>query len=977
MTYTDLVILIPCHSLEDFPTELPDDQATSLLNCFAVAWHPRFLAMSKTLPAWDRADEPPDTLENRLMLVPTAANDWIPGGWTDRARLEGAVVIDGLESREEIAVAALAPLLEQAPEEQNAAEENTSETTATPEIDADLVADFYALGLCWLQMELLTRHMHHFGSMDDINLEQEAVAAAQAALANDDEAAKRHLRNAFESLLEARERFYPVECYLIDLCLLIPRIAEENPAAVQELLTSGRPVNLICSGEDWDTLATSQPDLVQQAKSAWESRTIDLIGGDLREAPLPLLPLGSSLWEFQEGHRRFRQHFGQTPKVWGRRRYGLSTQLPQILSRFGQRGVLHLVMDDGLYPEEDSSRIRWEGCDGTGIDAVCRFPLSAEGSSSFLRYSQLMAESMDRDQAAAVLFARWPEIKSPWFDDFRRMQKYAPVLGKFVTLTSYFEDSDDHGHLMHFSQGEYLSPFFVQYAARQLPDPLSRITRHVQLRQKFEAAQWCAAMTRFVCGQPVDPSQWAEAESIVEHANPDAEADVATAAAQSLQAYADRSARELAEVVMSGAGSEPGFLLINSLPHTRVCTVDLPELETPPSLGGPVKAVQFDEKCQTVVVELPGSGFVWLPKSTSDGKAMSKGTPLAEENVLRNDFFEVLINPATGGIGRIKEYGRAPNRLSQQVSYRFARERTITVGDEDGPGKEESSYYAQMVCRSSEVVSSGPAVGEIVTRGEIVDQATGSLLAEYTQTMRLARFRRVLDVDLQLDISKEPDAEPWINYYTLRFAWNDSTAALTRGVQQGAHSFRGERFESTDYLEIADEDQRTTLLFQGLPCHRKTDVRLLDTLLVTKNESRRSFQFAVAIDDPYPQAAAQATSVLPLIVPTKSGPPRSGNSGWLLHINGRNVQSLLILPTLPDPDPESEFHTAKPGFAWRLLETEGRARTVQVRCFRTPTSARLRDFAGRTLAKLTVEGDHLNVSLDGHEIVELEVHFEN
>ena len=44
MTYEDLVILIPSHSLEDFPTDVGEDDAAGLLNAFAVVWHPIFLA---------------------------------------------------------------------------------------------------------------------------------------------------------------------------------------------------------------------------------------------------------------------------------------------------------------------------------------------------------------------------------------------------------------------------------------------------------------------------------------------------------------------------------------------------------------------------------------------------------------------------------------------------------------------------------------------------------------------------------------------------------------------------------------------------------------------------------------------------------------------------------------------------------------------------------------------------------------------
>ena len=194
-TLTDVVILIPSHSLEDFPTELDEDEAASLLNAFAVAWHPRLLATTGVIPNWQRADEPTDPTTGQLFLVPTASTDWLGHDWATRTREAGCGVITDLSDRDEMVAAALSLLGED------------QEATA---LDPDLTADFLALGSCYLQMELLTRHMHHFGNLDEVFLQREAVMAAESVIANDSETARTHLKSCFESLHEARERFYPV-----------------------------------------------------------------------------------------------------------------------------------------------------------------------------------------------------------------------------------------------------------------------------------------------------------------------------------------------------------------------------------------------------------------------------------------------------------------------------------------------------------------------------------------------------------------------------------------------------------------------------------------------------------------------------------------------------------------------------------------------------------------------------------------------
>ncbi|MCA9047022.1 MAG: hypothetical protein KDA69_22015, partial [Planctomycetaceae bacterium] len=194
MSLTEIVILVPCHSLEDFPTELGDEPAAGLLNAFAVAFHPALLAATERFPGYRRADEAALATEGQLAFLPTASKDWVPHGWAEDSRRNGASVVSGVSDRDEMLKAALAAVSE---EEANAFSE-------------DIVADFLALGTVYLLTELLTRHMRNYSQLDEALMCKELVAGAQAARANDKEAAESHLKRCFEMLLDCREKFYPV-----------------------------------------------------------------------------------------------------------------------------------------------------------------------------------------------------------------------------------------------------------------------------------------------------------------------------------------------------------------------------------------------------------------------------------------------------------------------------------------------------------------------------------------------------------------------------------------------------------------------------------------------------------------------------------------------------------------------------------------------------------------------------------------------
>lgn len=960
MSLQDILIFVPSHSLEDFPTEQPEKSAASLLNTFAVTWHPELLAWTGALPRWRRADEPSAVHGGQLIFVPTVCDDWLPHGWVEDARAAGATVVSGLHERTEMTEAALAALPERY------------------DVAADLVADFYSLGFCWLQTELLTRHMRNFGNIDEARMQQRAVAAAKAALDNDRETAEAHLRGCFELLLEAREQFYPVECYLLDLCLTSPDIG------VDKLADEARrdvPWSLLTSAADLDTICQKTSEVRDALAAACEAGRIGLVGGEDRETPLPLLPLESALHQFQRGRSRLEALLGRTALVWGRRKFGLTSPLPQLLAKFGFKAALHVVLDDGIYPDAEHSKLRWRGCDETVIDALSRIPLAADSASSYLRFPVRMAESMDHDQVAGLIFARWPDVSSPFFEDLRRSQKYAPALGRFVTLDHFFTQTELPGQLSTHQAHEYFPPFLIQSVARRETDPVSRFADHALRRRRFDVANWCRALAKILVGQSAGSGEATELEQHLEAAAPDSDAASQTAAEQAVSGIEARWPAELSRLVVHGGSTQRGFLLVNTLSFTRRACVSLPGLKSPPAVTGAIKAVQFDAAKpgeSVVVVELPGAGYVWIPEDERGPTAPPLKPPMLEDGLLHNDWFEVALNEQTGGLGHVRFHDQRTKRLSQQLSFRFPRERTIGTGDEA-----YKSQYAEMRCRGREVLSSGPTRAEIATFGEIVDQANDERLATFRQTIRVWRARPIVEIDIELSDLKLPDGDPWNNYFAARFAWNDGTSAVSRSLFHTVQGFAGERFETSDYIEAASEDERLTIVPHGLPYHRKTGPRMVDSLLVVAGETRRRFRFTIAVDAAFPLEAAWNATTPVAVVPTELGPPRAGTTGWFFHLDARNVQLTRIVDLIEPPPGATaslndDDHSPLPvgsGFAVRLMETEGRAKRVRLRLFRQPLHARKRDFLGNTLAELTLEGDAILIDMAAFEIADIELRF--
>ncbi|MFM7117841.1 MAG: hypothetical protein ACKO0N_14500, partial [Planctomycetota bacterium] len=76
--FNQLLTVLTCHSLEDFPVHLTGDQAASLHASWTAPWHPALLHQAAKLPAWSRPDQLPELSANSLVIVPISSTSQLP-----------------------------------------------------------------------------------------------------------------------------------------------------------------------------------------------------------------------------------------------------------------------------------------------------------------------------------------------------------------------------------------------------------------------------------------------------------------------------------------------------------------------------------------------------------------------------------------------------------------------------------------------------------------------------------------------------------------------------------------------------------------------------------------------------------------------------------------------------------------------------------------------------------------------------------
>ncbi len=926
MTFNDLIVLLPCQSLESLSLKRSAREAEELLSGWSALYHPALVAQAAGTPKWASAEVPPEDPAGSLIVVPDCVEGSLPGGWIERASAAGARLVRNHPNRAALLEAALAMLPE------------------GPAAQAPCLAgDFLALGFCHFQVELLTRQLRYTSNLDEARFQQHLRDAAQSAAAGDENVTREHLRAAFDRLTEAREYFYPVETRLLDLTLVA---STTLGAGLRAELSSGRPLNLMLSAAVLGQIARDDPDALAALKDGLAQGTVALVGGEQDEQELPLMAIEDVLAGLRRGLAGYQAAVGQRPEIFGRRRFGLTPLLPQVLHKLGFTGAVHFTLDDGRFPTSNQSKIRWEGLDGTEMEALARIPFDVRQADSYLRLAERLGNTMDLDQAATAVFVHWPGQSGPWQEDLRRMAEYGPVLGRFARLSDYFRDTLHAGRTERHEAEKYRSPYLEQEVSEGRPDPISRWVQHHRARAAADALQGVATLNALVAGSP--------------GSGPESGLEAALARFGRLVAGGGGRSRE----------SRAGYLVANPLSFARRLTLDVSDLDSLPEVRAPVLQAVESPAGKQVAVEVPPMGFAWVGVPAEDaagdrGKRASgrhEAARLAADYQLRNEFCEVTLDPTTGAIQSIHNFALRGNRLAQQLAIRLvdpadARRRGLA------PGSEEE--YSVMAADEVAAVESGPWAGRVVARGRLLDRS-GDLLARFVQATQVRRGSRIIELEIELDLQRELGPGPWKSYGAARFAWADETSEVHRGVGLTRRPVEGDFLEGPDYVDIRSPRSQFTILPGGLPYHRRFGPRRLDSLLVVRGERARRFRLGIGIDVGYCARAAREFLAADDCLVSRQPAPASP-SGWLFHLDARNVLATHWEPVVAEG--------RAIGFRVRLLETEGRHARVQLRSFRPVGSARKTDFLGQTLVGLPVDADAITIELNRHEWAEIEALF--
>ena len=154
------IVVLPCHTLEDFPTHVVGDEASSLLANWTAIWHPGLIAQTQSAPAWASQDFVDCDLDNTLILAPNLCSHLAPE-YEDAVRQSGAHLIEDKVTRSDILA------------------EPVFQSLVADFPASDWIADFFALGYATLQVQIMTRQLRHSSTLDQQEFDRRVVEAAR------------------------------------------------------------------------------------------------------------------------------------------------------------------------------------------------------------------------------------------------------------------------------------------------------------------------------------------------------------------------------------------------------------------------------------------------------------------------------------------------------------------------------------------------------------------------------------------------------------------------------------------------------------------------------------------------------------------------------------------------------------------------------------------------------------------------------
>ena len=391
------------------------------------------------------------------------------------------------------------------------------------------------------------------------------------------------------------------------------------------------------------------------------------------------------------------------------------------------------------------------------------------------------------------------------------------------------------------------------------------------------------------------------------------------------------------------------YIAVNPLSFPRKMYIDDTAVDVPPMGYAYVEPPTQDTKQPPAKKSLLGHLFAAKNEPVLVRKAMDDTGRGAKRPVyiLENRFYSAKVDAASGTLRSIFTNRSRYNQLSRQIAFR------------------KNQLYSNQVADEITITKATTEMGQLKKIGRLVFP-DGEVAARFSETVAIRSQSRTLEFDLTIEPIMEFDDDRWNSYIAIRYAWNDDSFEIRGNLNDGMHVLPDKKYlHSPRVVDLRHEDGSLTFLSEGLPFHRRSGERQLDTLLIVKGEMQRQFRLGVAVNAKHPASMSYDFALQhdSLVFPVQSQPKNP--SSWLFQIEASNVVALHWEPILEADRPV--------GYMVYLQETEGRRAHFALRSFVLPKRAAAMNFQGKELKTIKVSADAVLIDMRAYELLPLMV----
>jgi hypothetical protein len=279
------------------------------------------------------------------------------------------------------------------------------------------------------------------------------------------------------------------------------------------------------------------------------------------------------------------------------------------------------------------------------------------------------------------------------------------------------------------------------------------------------------------------------------------------------------------------AGEGTGMVAVNPLSFARKVYIDDIAVDVPP-MGYAYVEPTMQVAEPPVKKSLLGQFFGVKSEPVLARKAIDDAGRGEKRMVyiLENRYFSAKFDAALGMMRSIFTNRSRHNQLSRQIAFR------------------KNQTYSNQVADEIVLTKATTEVGQLAMTGRLVFP-DGGIAAKYTETITIRNQSRTLEFDLMLEPVADMDDDRWNSYIAVRYAWNDETYEMRGNLNDGMHVLPDRKhLHSPKVIDLRHEKSSLTFLTEGLPFHRRSGDRQLDTLLIVKGETQRQFRLGVGVN---------------------------------------------------------------------------------------------------------------------------------